>query len=218
MKKLRKNLFREKERLKVFIWLDRHLQRLKLTGFIKDIPNEFPSFPENGFDTLEDFEKWQAENLWINKENSERWQRLLYKAPKCAKLPESYLHTVENFIALNIQVADVNLPGIPPHRIDENYLRAKKLIELYDSINPKTGKRYTAKEVAEMYDPDSDSVHLPERIWKDKLGVYGQKGKKYYRPIIFTQGEYNSWLGKYGVFTSSQVRKMVSKHRKRLLE
>lgn len=190
MKKLRKNQFGKKDRLKVFIRLDRHLQRLKLAGFFKDVLRDFPNFPEKGFKSWADFEKWREENLWGDEEASERWQKVLSKGLKHAKLPETYLHVVENFIALNIQGdADVSLPGIPHHRTDRNYLRAKRLMEIYDSINPKTGKKYTSEEVADEYTP-------PEKWPLKKI---------------------DRWIDKYGVVDGDAVRKIISKYKIRLL-
>jgi len=153
--------------------------------------------PDEGFRFAEDFEKWQRDNIWEDKKKSDQWVNVLaYVTENVAKLPINYKINVEQYVALNFTGGyEHNQPGILHSRADEKYLRGKKLSLLHDKyvgvINPKTGKLFTATDIADIYEtlPSDMSIRQVDR-----------------------------WMKRYGVGTGSAVRKILSKYRNRLLK
>lgn len=188
------NQFNKKDIQKVSIRIEPHLQRIKSSGLLAIIRKEF-DIPEQAFKTIAELEDWQWNELWKNKETLEKWRARLLDALDCAKISreyaQEYLGVIENYITLdNPGALSVDLPGIPHYRIDSKFLRDMKIMEISDSINPKTGKKYTAEETAGAY-------HPPEE-WSAK--------------------KYDIWMKKYDVGSGNAVRKIISRHKKRLLK
>lgn len=193
MKKINKN----RKRITEFIRLDKHLQKLTLNSYIFNVRKRL-GWPGEGFKTVEDYEEWQIKNIFADKTKYDEWENIIiYATAKIAKLTHkdkngnlTYKSNVELFIALNFPGGySEGQPGIPHHRSDLNYIRARKITQLYDSINPNTGKKISAKEVAEAYQPDREKI----------------SAKKH-----------DSFIDRYGVGSANAVRKIVSKYKKEI--
>lgn len=185
-----------KDATKRFIRFDKHLGRLRLNGFLASAREKF-KLPPSGFNSIEALEVWEEATLWNDKRMQQQWQDTLNEGLKLAKLDniktpsgqERYLQNVEQLITLDFPGGfEIDQPGIPHHRTDLNYLRSKKLTEL--SIDRKTGKKIKPSQVVNMYQP----------------------------PEEWPQKKYDRWIDKYGVGSGDAVSKIISKHKRRLLE
>lgn len=183
---------RKREVLTRYLRFDHHVQKLRLSGKLAEIREQF-KIPPDGFRSLLEKEEWEERTLWFSKSSKKAWERVIAEALKIAELPDTYYKNIEILITLDFDGGyDMEQPGIPHHRTDVNFLRAKKLIELSQKTDPKTHKKIEASKVAELYQPDPNTTPL----------------KDYDRFI-------NS---KLSVQTGDQVRKIISKYKKRVLK
>jgi len=203
------------EATKRFIRLDHYFEKLRVVSRHIEIRKLF-DIPIKGYETVAEMLCWQI-RLYTNREKTKEWETVLKNTAKSIGLPENYISNLEIFLLLAFNGAyPIKQEELSRTRREDKYLRSKKLLELNSSINSSTGKKKTAAEVADEYDP------LAQLADREKYIQFGKKKMLMYEfddnnsvEKLWPVKEHNQWLDRYGLFTGDQVRKIISRHKKR---
>lgn len=207
------------------VHLDQYFEKLRVSCKHKFQRGRF-GIPENGWKTIEELEKWEKE-LWSSQDGKKEWDEMItatlkeigHYSGEIDEYQQKYRKNLELFFTLDFNGAyDANLPGLPRFRGEDKYWRTKALLKRSEVIDEKTGERVTAQQVAELYDPLSSLTDKMKYIQVGKrrilLPIYDQNRADEIEKT-WPQKRYDWWLNKYGIFTGDQIRKILSKHRKR---
>lgn len=200
IKKLQHLQDKIKEPTKRFIRIDKHLQKITHSGFL-EAAREYLRYPKNGFSNQKEYKIWQELHVDGNVKNYNAWDKLIfYATTEIAMLPLEYKSEVEMFLAFNDYPVsyDIKQSGIPHHRTDKNYLKAKKITRLYNSTSPETGMKRTANDTVNDYDIATDK----------------QIADKYSFSEFEHQELCDNWTDNFAVDTDTQVWWIVSQFKK----
>jgi len=165
---------------KRYIRLDKHLQRLVLSGYVDKIKNIF-GIPNSGYSSPKDFKNFL--DKLIDTDKYDEWVKNVGEGLGLANLPIKYFKNVELLIGLNFSgVYDIDQKGVTHHRTDRGYFRSKKVTELYLQVNPKTGKKSKSEDVAKAYQiSDEEFDSMPQNKadkFVDKFNLGGPEVRK----------------------------------------